>query len=834
MKRCVLALTAAALWGQGFSISGVVVDPSGAPVADTLVTLGRRGEVLKRETSTSFEGSFLFDRVSAGNVDLEVRREGFRTEILSVKAGPKTAPVRIALKIADLREELTVTDPARTVNANTSDNLDVVRFDAAALDNLPSLGLDPVATAARFLDNSSLGSNGADVVVDGMPTSERGVSSSAIVEVRINQNPYSAEFARPGRSRIEIITSPGATDFHGTANLQLRDSRLDARNPFALVRPDERRRVFEGTFTGPLGNGKKTSFLLSANYERADLAAVVLARTPAGERRENFPTPGRNTFLSARLNRQVSVNNQLSLRYEYFADDAKGQGAGGFVLPEASSDFHNREHHVYVQLRSVISPRLVNEVQTRNGRHHAPTVSRQPDVVKLIVLDAFTSGGAQADRLQTENHTQFHELLTWAAGKHLVKTGATSPDMSRRGQSDRTNFVGTYTFSSLEDFRLGRPFSFQRQQGEGYQVLWEKLLGFFVNDDFRVRQNLSLSMGARWDWQNYVGGIHNFTPRFAFAYSPGKGRKTVFRGGGGAFYDRSGWRPLADTVRYDGIRLRDVLIASPSYPIPASGGALPPNLVRFAAGARLPYTAQYSIGVERQLRNQASLAVTFIGSKGVSLFRSRDVNAPVIPFTARPNPAVGVLRQFETSANQRAEALEFTLRGKLTNWFTGTAQYVLGRTRNDTGGINAFPAYSYNVADEWGRADFDERHRFNMAGSFKCGKWVNFGLIVSASTGRPYNITTGSDGNRDGYANDRPPGLGRNTGQGPGAMTVDARWSHDFKLDRAVATLAFDSFNALNRTNYAGYVGTQTSPYFGLPVSARPPRRMQASVRVRF
>ena len=121
-----------------------------------------------------------------------------------------------------------------------------------------------------------------------------------------------------------------------------------------------------------------------------------------------------------------------------------------------------------------------------------------------------------------------------------------------------------------------------------------------------------------------------------------------------------------------------------------------------------------------------------------------------------------------------------------------------------------------------------------MAGSFKCGKWVNFGLIVSASTGRPYNITTGSDGNRDGYANDRPPGLGRNTGQGPGAMTVDARWSHDFKLDRAVATLAFDSFNALNRTNYAGYVGTQTSPYFGLPVSARPPRRMQASVRVRF
>src|SRR5205807_4425478 len=137
-----------------------------------------------------------------------------------------------------------------------------------------------------------------------------GVSPSAIKEIKINQDPYSAEFARPGRGRIEVTTKPGSPEYHGTFNFIFRDAHLNARDPFALTRPPEQRRIFEGSLTGPLGRSKKTSFLISANREEEDAQATVFALGPSGEIRETVPTPQRNTELGGSLNHQVG-HNQL-------------------------------------------------------------------------------------------------------------------------------------------------------------------------------------------------------------------------------------------------------------------------------------------------------------------------------------------------------------------------------------------------------------------------------------------------------------------------------------------------------------------------------------------
>jgi hypothetical protein len=145
------------------------------------------------------------------------------------------------------------------------------------------------------------------------------------------------------------------------------------------------------------------------------------------------------------------------------------------------------------------------------------------------------------------------------------------------------------------------------------------------------------------------------------------------------------------------------------------------------------------------------------------------------------------------------------------------------------------------LTGEWSRAEFDERHRFNLLGAIEAGDWFNLGLTLTLAAGRPYNLTTGRDDNRDSVANDRPAGTPRNSLQGPGAATLDLRWSREFRLKREkkkdegpVITLGVDAFNALNRTNYAGFVGNLSSPFFGLPVAARPARRVQLRFSFEF
>ena len=237
-------------------------------------------------------------------------------------------------------------------------------------------------------------------------------------------------------------------------------------------------------------------------------------------------------------------------------------------------------------------------------------------------------------------------------------------------------------------------------------------------------------------------------------------------------------------------------------------------------------------------------------TRGVGLFRSRDLNAPSPPlYLARPNPAFSVSRQIESSGHLQSDAIELMFRGNLTRHFVGMAQYTLGRVWTDvpgnyasgtrTIGINSFPANNYDLSGEWARADYDQRHRLNVLGSVRLSSSLNLGAGFAASSGMPYSMTTGRDDNRDGLANDRPAGIPRNSLQGPGFAELDLRCSYDWRLqktkkDGAKLTLALDAFNVPNRVNYVTYTGNLSSPFFGHAVAAKPPRRLQISTRFTF
>ncbi|MCU1315974.1 MAG: hypothetical protein JWN63_1296, partial [Candidatus Acidoferrum typicum] len=567
-----------------FGLSGVVLDPSNAAIAGAEVTL--HGGSLENEPSTTTDpaGHFQFSDVSRGNYEVEVRQEGFKTLKSRVKVGPLApAPLRIVLPLRDLHEEITVTNPQGQLSRDATENADIIRLDRQALDSLPMLDNDVVSAVTEMLGP---GSGGAVVTVDGMTVSDVGVPASAIQEVRINQNPYSAEYSVPGKNRIEIITKNGSSDFHGSLDASFRDYRLDARNAFADTRPPEHLSLFDGYFSGPLGNGKKTTFQVSASQKQDDQQAIVYAQLPTGTLSQNFSNPQRSTYFLVGINRELGKGNTLTIRYSYFNWSDKGNGVGGVHLPEAASDESSSRHYLYVSDRAALTPSLLNEFSVRAITSDSDTRSVLQGQPRIVVLDAFVGGGGQTNYNELHNYLQLNETLSWSHGKHLIKAGVNLPELGRHSLNDRSNFDGTFQFSSLQDYMLGRSFSFVQQQGTSQLVYWQKEVGLFVQDEMRVRPGLSIALGLRYDWQNYISNPKNFAPRLSFALAPGKFRKVVFRGGAGIFYETTGQAAIADMLRFNGQTLQQIVLSNPSYPNPLTAGGvaqtLPSSIVRFA------------------------------------------------------------------------------------------------------------------------------------------------------------------------------------------------------------------------------------------------------------
>lgn len=823
-----------------FTITGTVQDQTGGVLAGATVDLFKAAGAQERTTRADASGVFRFEDVPAGTYELRAQYEGFKPASLRLRVGPKPpARQKVVLTLANLTREITVSDQPAGVNTAADQNRDAITVDQKLLKDLPIFDRDVLGAASRFLDPGSAATAGRTLVVDGMEARKLGVSASAIQQIKINQDPYAAEFARPGGGRIEVTTKAGAEEYHGEFNFTFRDARLDAKNAFAVTRPPEQRRIYEGVFGGPIAG--RTSFLVSINREEMDLQAIVFAVDPSGTVRANVPTPQRTLEVSGTVTHPYGKKNTASVRVTYTRESSRNDGVGGTALPEAASNASDHEEEIIYSHQTILTAKLVNQFRLLLGQDHQSTISLS-QAPRIVVLDAFTGGGGQDNVIETEHHFTLNETLAWSSGRHVVKGGFSVPDWSRRGFDDRSNFGGTFSFSTLQDYVAGRPYSFVQQRGDGRLAFMHEIAGAFVQDQIGVRRNLSVSLGLRYDWQNFFGDSNNLVPRASFAYAPGSKPGTVIRGGIGVFNDRTGEGPISDVLHSRQGRLFRYVLLDPDYPDPLTGGTSiadePASLVQLAPNLNLPRTVQYSLGVEREIIKGTTVAVNYTGARGYDLFRSRDINAPPPPlYAARPDPAHGVIRQIETTGRMQSHSLQMTLRGKVTRFFNGSVQYVLGHAMNDTGGIGSFPANNYDLSGEWSRADFDQRHRFDLMGTIKPGPWFTLGVALSLRSGRPYSLRTGTDEYNTGNANARPPGVARNTLEGPGSAQLDLRWSHEFPLtgskqdEGPKVTLGVDAFNVLNRVNYSSYVGNLSSPFFGRAISAQPPRRMQLSLR---
>jgi hypothetical protein len=826
------------------TIKGSVQDTSGAVIPGAQVAITSLDGQIIAQGTTDNAGNFSIAGVPTGSYIVDVTRDGFGEIKQPIKIASEThPPIRIVMPVAALAQEFTVSasDSSAQVSTEISQNQSSNSMDRDALDRIPVFDQDYITTMSRFLDADATGTNGVTLVVNGVEANGPGVTASAIQSVKINQNPYTALYSRPGRARIEITTKGGTPKFHGSANFLFRKSLFDAQNYFATTKPPEQRTYYEGSLTGPLSHNKKTTFLLSLNYDNNDQQAIVEAVGPNGLINANIPNPTVHYFISGRVFHNFSEGNQLWIGFSYEHRTVQNQGVGGTVLPEAGTNTLFLEPEINVGHTYVISPNLLNQLHFLVG-HNDSRVSDLNENAQLIISGAFTGGSAQADYFRTESHFDGSDIVTYTKGNQEIKFGIDVPDISRRGFDDFTNRVGTYSFASLASYSAAQPFSYLVQRGQGHVTFVEKTIAGIFEDNIRLKKNLSIAVGVRYYWQNFFHNIpYDLAPRFSFAYAPGVKSKTVIRGGGGFFFDRTGPSPISDLLHFNGVTLQRFIVNNPGYPItePDLAG-VPTSVVVLDPRQRMPYTIQYGVGIEQQLNARSSLFANYIGARGIDLFRSLDVNAPPPPnYMARPNPNLGQERQIQSEGYLKSNALELGFRGRPVSFFTGQARYTLGKTYNNTSGIISFPANSYFPNADWSRSDPDQRNKFDLLGTLGAGKLFDFGTALSLYSGKPVNITTGSDNNNDGLPLDRPPGVPRNALHGPGYIDLDLNLAHDFFLTKAhekgpTVTLSVNSFNVLNHPNYVTYVGVVSSPLFGTPVQALPARRMQLNLQFKF
>jgi hypothetical protein len=867
-------------------ISGVIADPSGAIVPNAQIDLVETNGVIAGSFHSLGDGTFHVLAPHAGSFTLVVSEPGFDTVKTSVVIAPpalaasiapaarlNAAPLHIVLPIAALSTNIHVNADSNEDLTDSEENHDSSVMTAGDIKQLPIFDNDLQGAMSAFLDDSDTASGGTGLIVDGVEANRNTVSASAVQEVRINQDPYSAQYYWPGRGQMEIVTRSAADHYHGEFNFLFRDSALNAQNALAPDKPAEQRRVYEGHVTGPIFFAPKSSFLVSFNRAEEDIDSVVDAivaptsSNPTGFFSANVPSPTRDTEFSARAAHQFNDRHSAYAQYSYEEWNGDNQGVGGQAL--ASMGYNNRYHEddFTFHVDSTLSSELLNQLSLV-AEHALSRNTNAVEAPRVSVSGDFSAGSAQNDTLSTDYNARFFDMVSYTRGRHFIKAGIGIPHFNRRAFDDNSNALGSYTFSpilapdgvtvltsALENYQNNLPSAYSINSGDTHFIYHQQEMGAFLQDQFKVTPRFAVTPGIRYDWQNFFATRRlGFSPRVSFAYVLDQQSKTVLRGGGGIYYDRTGSGSLLDLARYEAVqpRRRSVVTSLDPTAEPPAGcvpigncidvTSLPVARVQLAPHARLPYEIHYGLSIERQLGEKATGTVSVYSMRQIGTFRSLDINAPTPQsgYTLRPNPGYGRIREMQPDGFMEGSGMDASYRGRLNKWFTGWGRYTWSHYESNSDGIGWYPQNQFAPNDNWSDATFDRRQRLGMYAMFHPDSVYNLSTGIFANTGRPWTITTGTDPFGDDLYNARPDGVDRNSQRLPDYVDLDLRWGHDFAItsnkDDEAPHLGFSAaaFNVLNHEN-PGWVDTvASSPGFGEVTSVASPRRLQMGMRFEF
>ena len=857
-----LLLTAAPCPAQSSaSLEVIVKDPTGALISKAQVQLFKNGKP-QSLGSTNQRGEARFNKLAAGSYQVHIEAAGFKAlDLTDVDLTPGPHRREVTLEIDVIKVDVDVEEEARVRNTNPNGP---AFSNVLTADQIAQLPDDPDEFENAI---NQLAGPGAQIRVNGFRGGKL-PPKSQIREIRFRMNPYAPENHDAGFGLVDITTKPGVNSWHGSFNFGFRDESLNARQVFAPFRGPEQQRRFGLSMDGPIWKNR-TSLFLNADGSLFFDARPIFATTPSGTLSDLAYRPSRRLNLDARLEHALTKTHTSRFQFQRNASALDNLGVGDFDLPSRGYSQDQTEYIARLGDSGVFGKKFFNEMRLQARWLH--TEARSVSLGQTILVPgSFNDGSAQ--RSGGRRHLEFElaDNVDYAIEKHGIRFGGQLETGGYRS-NDRTNAFGTYQFADLTAYEDGLPTQYTQRIGDPTVKYRQYQFGWYVQDDFRVRKNLTLSYGARHEFQNHVPGKFNIAPRLGFVWSPKKNGSITIRGGAGIFYDWFTAQTYEQTLRVDGQRQRDLVIANPGFPNPFSGGmqtVLPPSRIQTDPDLQIPYIMQSSIGLETNPFKKFRLTTNYQYQRGVHLLHGRNLNAP-IPGFGRPDPAVGNITNIESSAYQSSHRLMVGIgSAKFVQGLFWNINYLLMKNTNEADSPFSLPADNFNLRADRGPAATDFRHLISGFISKRLPMGLSISTIFQATSALPYNITTGFDNNGDTVINDRPVGVGRNSARGAGRWEIGSRlsWGRDFGPEQKqtaggpqirmvrigggdgaappslpnAATKKYrlefyaQAFNLLNHANLGPFSGVETSPFFGQATSAQPPRRMELGMRFNF
>lgn len=813
------------------SLEGVVVDTSGAVLPGVAITVTHQATGVSRETVTDTQGRFRAPLLPVGAYELRAELAGFtplrQTDVVLTVG--QTLSLRLEMRVAALAETLTVSGATPVIETSRSQVSSTV--DEAAVANLPVNGrnfidfalLTPGVTRdVRTGDISFAGQRGTlnSLVVDGADNNNTffgqtlgrtgsgrapyQFSQDAVQEFQVNSNAYSAEYGRAGGAVINVVTKSGTNEMHGAIFEFYRDKSLNANDAVNVLnnRPKSpyHYNQFGGNVGGPLQRDRHFYFVDydgQRNTQPNDVFLNVPAGTPgdpetvAGLERLRAlaqswtRTQNQDVFL-VKTDSQMTGRQRLTLRYNHQNFTGEGFESGGPTTALEHTGASKVMTRTFNASMTSVFRLFLNEARLQWARDKEPGLAnsdRPEAIVRQGGATVLTIGrNFFSPRETTINRWQFADTATWIAGAHKIRAGLDFQfdDILNYFPG---NFSGSYTFNSIASFHRGTP----NGPGERYVQAFpgddttgptthpdiQEYSGF-VQDEWRVSQDLTFNAGLRYDLQKFAKpevrnpdpqlaerGIdtsrlntdtNNWGPRLGIAWAP-VGRAYVVRAGYGLFYGRTPSIMVGTAHSNNGINVQTITFTGsqvPTYPniLPAipSGTAIPkPTVFIFDGDYENARVQQASTGVDYALTRFTSLAVSYLFVHGDQLPRSTDSNIgasspttfivagtgeQLAHSTLAPGPFTNFARiiSFQSSAVSTYHGLTLEVNRRFADGFHGRAAYTLGKVEDTVPDATAvvpggsddakFASNPANFDQDRTPGNNDQRHRLVVSGIY--------------------------------------------------------------------------------------------------------------------
>jgi len=815
---------------------------------------------------TDDKGIATFDRVVLGRYSIQGEFPGLQIGLLrDVRIRTGDNKHLLVLPLKQMAESVDVTADTRQA-ASTRSSIGT----ALTREQLDALSDDPDELQRQIND---LAGPNATIRVDSFEGAQL-PPKAQIKSIHITRDQYAAENHYIGGLFIDIVTQPGIGPIRVNGGMNYNGSQLNSHTRFTPKKGPEQQRSFNGGIGGTIAK-QKADFSLNINGMDSYGTPSLYVYGPEGRTNEtlNIRQPRRQASVSGTLNYALTRDQTMRASVFVGGNGQDNLGVGNSNLQDRGYSQRNRNRQYSFQEVGPIGRRMFLNTRASYYSNHnwANSVTEAPTI---IITDSQTSGGAQqrggsrSSSLNLQSDLDYiRGINSWRAGIQVNGTWYHADDIQ--------NYLGTFTFSSVDAFLAGKPILYSQRIGDPTIKYSNLQAGAYLQDDIRLSKTLTLSPGIRYEAQTHVTDYNGFSPRFGATWSPFKSGKTTIRGGGGFFYDWLSVGTYAQTVRVDGFHQQDLIITNPTYPDPGNvGNITATNRYLIGSDYVMPRNTSVNVGVDQTLTRRIRVNGGFTYSRATHVARGNNLNAPVDG--ARPDSRfLNIIETVSDAASHERSAYigtNFSLapagpaaNQKRVDWHRMSLgfSYNYSHALSNATGPFGVPA-SGTLATEWGPSTFRPQSIFFSLNS-NAVRNVNFGLSFNTGSGGYYNITTGIDNNGDQMLNDRPVGVSRNSGRIPDwNVGLSARLGYTFTFGRtassappgimitsergaltvaqAAATTAgryrisinVSANNLTNRNNYGGYVGTMTSKFFGQPTSSGEPRRILVSMNFGF